>query len=135
MLQKVHKEKKRKEKESKEKQKENKIKENLLNNPSAEKIFNYYVANNFGTISSYAAELICKSIDDYGVDWVEQALFIAVQKNARKWQYVNGILNSWSNKYGCDEKPWEIEKNEKSRKYNQSNRKKYDGSDVDWENE
>jgi DNA replication protein DnaD len=52
---------------------------------------------------------------DFPITWIEDAIRIAVKRNARNWRYVEAILRSWQEK-GRDEE--DRRKSEKdSRRY------------------
>lgn len=72
--------------------------------PVADNAFSFYEKNGFGTL----APLIIEKMDDWINDFkdkgtsereanriIKQALSIAVERNKRHWNYVNGILKSW----------------------------------------
>lgn len=74
--------------------------------PVADNAFSFYEKNGFGTL----APLIIEKMNDWINDFkdkgtsereanqiIKQALTIAVERNKRHWNYVNGILNSWFN--------------------------------------
>ncbi len=74
--------------------------------PVADNAFSFYEKNGFGTL----APLIIEKMNDWINDFkdkgtsereadriIKQALSIAVERNKRHWNYVNGILNSWFN--------------------------------------
>jgi DnaD/phage-associated family protein len=57
---------------------------------------------NIGPLTPMIAELLRETEVEYPPQWIEEAVRIAVQKNARNWRYVTAILRSWKEK-GRDE--------------------------------
>ena len=49
------------------------------------------------------AETLQEAETTYPADWIEEALQIAVHNNARKWAYVEAILEDWRTQ-GKDER-------------------------------
>ena len=65
-------------------------------------IFKLYEAN-IGPLTPMIAELLQEAEETYPMNWIEQAIRIAVENNVRRWRYVEAILDSWKER-GRDEK-------------------------------
>jgi DNA replication protein len=52
--------------------------------------------NEIGTISPMVADALRQAEDDYPQQWILDAIRIAVANNARKWAYIQSILDRWS---------------------------------------
>lgn len=50
---------------------------------------------NIGALTPIIADELRDAERDYPVKWIEEAIQIAVRNNARKWRYVNSILERW----------------------------------------
>lgn len=72
--------------------------------PSVERpnIFKLYEAN-IGPLTPIIADTLQEAEINFPIDWIEQAIQIAVQNNVRRWRYVEAILNSWKER-GRNEK-------------------------------
>jgi DnaD/phage-associated family protein len=57
---------------------------------------------NIGPLTPIIAETLRDAENEYSPEWIEEAVQIAVEKNARNWRYVAAILRSWKEK-GRDE--------------------------------
>ena len=57
-------------------------------------LFSLYEAN-IGALTPMIAETLRDAEKNYPVEWVEEAMKIAVQNNIRRWRYVEAILKSW----------------------------------------
>jgi DnaD/phage-associated family protein len=57
-------------------------------------IFKLY-EENIGAITPMMAEILKQDEADYPSAWIEEAIRIAVKRNARNWKYVQAILNRW----------------------------------------
>lgn len=57
---------------------------------------------NIGPLTPMIAEMLRDAEAEFAPEWIEEAVRIAVQKNARNWRYVTAILRSWKEK-GRDE--------------------------------
>lgn len=53
---------------------------------------------NIGPLTPILAETLQDAENNYPVDWIEEAIRIAVVKNVRTWRYVEAILKSWKEK-------------------------------------
>lgn len=60
-------------------------------------IFNLY-ERNIGPLTPMIAERLQEAERSYPAHWIEQAVRIAVENNARKWRYVEAILEDWNTK-------------------------------------
>lgn len=64
-------------------------------------IFRLY-EENIGPLTPLIAESLQEAEQQYPMEWIEDALRIAVENNVRRWHYVERILQSWKEK-GRDE--------------------------------
>ncbi len=53
---------------------------------------------NIGPLTPMVAESIQEAERSYPARWIEEAIRIAVENNARKWRYVAAILEDWNTK-------------------------------------
>lgn len=51
--------------------------------------------NEIGTISPMISQMLIAAVDEFGSQYVVDAIQIAVRNNRRKWSYVSGILDNW----------------------------------------
>ncbi|MDX1600700.1 MAG: DnaD domain protein [Anaerolineales bacterium] len=65
-------------------------------------VFNLYESN-IGPLTPMIAERLQEAERTYPGHWIEDAMRIAVENNARKWRYVEAILEDWNTK-GRDER-------------------------------
>jgi DnaD/phage-associated family protein len=65
-------------------------------------IFTLY-EQNIGLLTPLMAETLADAEKTYPADWIEEAVKIAVERNARNWRFVEAILRSWKEK-GRNEK-------------------------------
>lgn len=71
-------------------------KENENNNTTALKeIINIYMNNINYSVSSIEYEKLVSDIDEYGAEWVKEAITRAVMQGKRKLGYIEAILNNW----------------------------------------
>ncbi|HET6444782.1 MAG TPA: DnaD domain protein [candidate division Zixibacteria bacterium] len=63
----------------------------MLNRPN---IFVLY-EQNIGSLTPLLADQLRDAEETYAPDWIEEAISLAVQNNARKWTYVLAILERW----------------------------------------
>jgi len=54
--------------------------------------------DNIGPLTPLIAEALSEAEDTYPARWIEEAIGIAVQNNARSWRYVAAILARWQSK-------------------------------------
>ncbi len=66
---------------------------------------NVYVLyeQNIGALTPLLAERLQAAEREYPAAWIEEAIGIAVENNARKWRYIEAILEDWKTK-GRDER-------------------------------
>ena len=57
-------------------------------------IFRLY-EENIGPLTPLIAETIQDAARNYPLNWIEEAIQIAVENNVRRWKYIQAILNSW----------------------------------------
>ncbi len=65
-------------------------------------VFRLY-EENFGPLTPMIAEALGEAEDSYPARWIEEAMQIAVENNARNWRYVMAILERWQSE-GRDER-------------------------------
>ena len=53
---------------------------------------------NIGPLTPILSDTLREAEESYAVDWIEDAIKIAVTRNVRHWQYVDAILKSWKEK-------------------------------------
>ena len=86
----------------------------------APNIFRLY-EENIGPLTPMIADALREAEQEYPIQWLEDAIRIAVENNARNWRYVEAILERWQEK-GRDE--------QKDRRDTEKARRKY----AEWEN-
>jgi len=62
--------------------------------PERPNIFQLY-EENIGPITPLMADILKADEADYPSEWIEEAVRIAVARNARHWKFVQAILNRW----------------------------------------
>jgi len=62
--------------------------------PDPPNIFRLY-EDNIGPLTPMIAETLREAEETYPVEWIQEAVRIAVEKNARNWRYVAAILKKW----------------------------------------
>lgn len=60
-------------------------------------IFTLY-EQNIGPLTPLLSETLQEAEDTYPAEWIEDAIKIAVTRNARNWRFVDAILRSWKEK-------------------------------------
>lgn len=86
-------------------------------------IYKLYEAN-IGPLTPMVADMLRDAENTYPVEWIEEAISIAVQNNKRSWRYAEAILRRWQEE-GRDERG--------NRKDSQTDRKRYtDGEYSDY---
>ncbi len=65
-------------------------------------IFTLY-EQNIGLLTPIIADTLVDAEKTYPAEWIEEAMKIAVERNARNWRFIEAILRSWKEK-GRDEK-------------------------------
>jgi DNA replication protein len=63
-----------------------------LNKPDIYKLYE----NNIGLITPIIADQLKAAGEEYPLDWIEDAIRIAVENNVRRWTYISRILASWN---------------------------------------
>jgi len=53
---------------------------------------------NIGPLTPILSETLQEAEKNYPLDWIEDAIRIAVVKNVRTWRYIEAILRSWKEK-------------------------------------
>jgi DnaD/phage-associated family protein len=57
-------------------------------------IFQMY-EENIGPLTPLVADMLRDTEDTYPVEWIREAIEIAVQNNVRRWKYIESILARW----------------------------------------
>ena len=52
--------------------------------------------NNIGLFTQVLAEKVADAYDEFGGQWIIDAIGIACTQNVRKWAYIDGILKKWA---------------------------------------
>lgn len=80
-------------------------------------IFRLY-EENIGPLTPMIAEALGEAEDTYPLEWIEDAIRIAVEKNKRNWRYAAAILERWyrEGRDGRKEKPEDRRDTEESRR-------------------
>jgi DnaD/phage-associated family protein len=78
-------------------------------------VFTLY-EQNIGPLTPMLADLLREAENTYPAAWIEDAIRIAVENNARKWSYVQAILEGWLTK-GRDEREDRRDTEEARRRY------------------
>lgn len=78
-------------------------------------IFSLY-ENHIGPLTPMIADALKDAEKDYPAQWIEEAIRIAVENNARKWSYVQAILSRWQEE-GRDEGRYQRDTEKDRRKY------------------
>jgi DNA replication protein len=60
-------------------------------------IFTLY-EENIGPLTPMISDMLQEAEQTYRQEWIEEAIRIAVQNNARSWRYIEAILKSWQEK-------------------------------------
>jgi len=71
---------------------------------------------NIGPLTPMIAETLKDAEVSYPMAWIEDAIRLAVENNARKWRYVEAILKDWSTR-GRDERKDRGDSQEARRRY------------------
>lgn len=50
---------------------------------------------NIGALTPMIADAIKEAMREYPRDWIEDAMRISVERNARNWRYIRGVLERW----------------------------------------
>jgi DNA replication protein len=67
-------------------------------------IFTLYEAN-IGAMTPMLAEILRDAEKEYPAGWIEEAIQLAVEHNARSWKYVAAILQRWKKEGKSGKKP------------------------------
>lgn len=70
--------------------------------PEPANIYRLY-EENIGPLTPLIAETLRDAEESYPAGWIEEAIRLAVENNARSWRYVEAILSRWQEK-GKDER-------------------------------
>jgi DnaD/phage-associated family protein len=70
--------------------------------PESANIFRLY-EENIGPLTPMIADTLRDAEESYPDQWIEEAVRLAVENNARTWRYVEAILSRWQEK-GKDER-------------------------------
>lgn len=62
--------------------------------PPEKNIYQLY-EENIGPLTPLLSEDLTAAQEEYPYRWIEEAIHIAVQNNARSWRYVDAVLKSW----------------------------------------
>lgn len=78
-------------------------------------IFTLY-ERHIGPLTPMMAEALKEAEQEYAQDWLEEAVRIAVENNARAWSYIEAILTRWKEQ-GKDERRTQGDSEKDRRKY------------------
>ena len=87
--------------------------------PESANIYRLY-EENIGPLTPLIADTLRDAEENYSAEWIEEAIRLAVENNARSWRYVEAILRRWQDE-GKDER--------KDRRDTEKVRRKY----AEWE--
>jgi DNA replication protein len=65
---------------------------------------------NIGPLTPMIAEELKDAEQTYSIDWIEDALRIAVENNVRRWRYIQAILRAWQEEGRDDQNRGNTEK-------------------------
>ena len=65
--------------------------------PERPNIYRLY-EENIGPLTPLMAETLTDAENTYSLEWIEEAIRLAVHKNARHWRFVEAVLRSWKEK-------------------------------------
>ena len=68
-----------------------------------------------GTLTPMISDILLEAEKDFPVEWLEEAMQVAVKNNVRRWTYIEAILKRWKQEG----------RNEKERRDNPEDRRKY----------
>lgn len=74
----------------------NKTKTNTIITNNISMVANAFEQNGFGTINFTIKEILMSLIEQYPVEWILEAMKVAVKANIRRLDYVEGILKRWN---------------------------------------
>ena len=72
--------------------------------------------SNIGALTPMIADALKEAEEEFPLRWLEEAIRIAVENNARKWSYVHAILVRWQEE-GRDERRHQRDTEKDRRKY------------------
>lgn len=61
---------------------------------------------NIGPLTPMIAEMLKDAEEQYPLDWIEEAMQIAVASNARSWRYIEKVLINWKERGRDDRSTW-----------------------------
>ena len=99
--------------------------DNFSKDEGISKIAILFQENGFGTINITIKEMLIQLLDDYSVEWIIEAIKVAVKSNKRTLKYVEGILQNWRRDGGMkleSTKPKTYPNNKKTRFHNLESR-------------
>jgi DnaD/phage-associated family protein len=64
-----------------------------------------FESEGFGTLTQIMGEDINALLNEFPVDWIDEAMTVSVQANKRQLRYVRGILVKWRSDGRNDRKP------------------------------
>jgi DnaD/phage-associated family protein len=67
-------------------------------------VFTLY-EQNIGPLSPMVADMLREAERDYSEPWIEEAIRVAVEHNARSWKYIAAILERWKKEGFRGQKP------------------------------
>ncbi|MEQ6353543.1 DnaD domain protein [Lysinibacillus sp. M3] len=110
--------------------------ENLLKTQTA---YEFYEQNGFGSPVAYVTNKIDHWIDDLSEDLVIHAMKLAIENNVLRWNYVEKILQDWSNKkvtsieeVEADKLQFAAQKQQRQNHTNRSTHQKYKEIVPEW---
>lgn len=62
--------------------------------PPRPSIFKLY-EDNIGLLSPLVKDALVDAQNEYPVEWIEEAIQLAVEREARNWKYISKILDAW----------------------------------------
>lgn len=51
--------------------------------------------DNLGSLTPMIVEMLDDALEDYSYQWIQEAIKVAIKKEARNWAYVEAILKRW----------------------------------------
>jgi len=110
--------------------------EKLINTQTA---FQFYEQNGFGSLVAHVTNKIDHWIDDLSEDLVMYAMKLAVENNVLRWNYVEKILQDWTNKkvtsieeVEADKLQFAAQKQQRQQHTNRSNHQRYKEIVPEW---
>jgi DnaD/phage-associated family protein len=84
----------------------------MLERPNIYRLYEEHI----GPLTPHIADTLREAETEYPIQWIEEAVGIAVENNARSWRYIDAILRSWQEK-GKDERKYRGDSEKDRRKY------------------